>query len=225
MGQSSPRLEDLPGQQSIPEEIANAISHGIGAGLGIAALSVLVTFASMGGDPWRIVAMAIYGATLVLLFGASTFFHAFQNPKVKHVFWILDHAAIYLLIAGTYTPFTLVTLRGPWGWSIFGVVWGLALIGILYKSFAIGRWPWVSVALYVVMGWVGIIAAWPILTSMALPGVGLLLGGGLLYTAGVLFFVWHKLPYHHLIWHIFVLAGAITQFLAVLWYVLPHEAA
>lgn len=217
----TPSLDDLPGQQSLAEEVANAISHGIGALAGIAALTVLVVFASLDGDPWRIVAVSIYGASLVLLFGASTVYHAIQNPPVKRIFWVMDHMAIYLLIAGTYTPFMLVTLRGPWGWSIFGVVWGLALIGLVYQAFFIGRFPWVSVALYVAMGWVGIIAAWPIVTSLPLAGVGLVLLGGVLYTIGVAFFRWHSLPFHHLIWHLFVLGGATAQFLAVWWYVLP----
>jgi len=223
MGTRHPDLSDLPGQQSPGEEIANAISHGLGALLGIAGLVMMVVFASLDGDPWRIVAMSIYGATLVVLFSASTLFHAFQNPRIKHVFWVLDHVAIYLLIAGTYTPFTLVTLRGGWGWSIFGVVWGLAIIGIIYKSLWIGRYPWISVGLYVAMGWVGIIAAWPIVMTMPVAGWGLLLLGGLVYTAGVAFFTWHKLPFHHVIWHFFVLAGAAVQFLAVWWYVLPLE--
>ena len=217
---TAPNLADLPGQQSLVEEVWNAISHGAGALGGITALVLMVVYASFTGDPWKIVAVSIYGASLVLLFSASTFFHAFQNPRVKHVFWVLDHAAIYLLIAGTYTPFTLVSIRGGWGWSIFGIVWGLALVGILYKAFAIGRWPWISVGLYVLMGWVGVVAAYPILMAMPLMGVGLLLLGGLFYTGGVAFFVWHKLPYHHVIWHLFVLAGAVTHVFAVWFYVI-----
>lgn len=181
----------------------------------------MVTFASFTGDPWKIVSVSIYGATLVLLFGASTIYHAAKNPTLKHVFWILDHAAIYLLIAGTYTPFTLVTIRGGWGWSIFGVVWGLALIGIIYKAVAIGRYPWFSVALYLAMGWMVLIPIWPVVNALELGGLLLMALGGLLYTGGVVFFVWHKLKFHHLIWHIFVLAAAAAHFLAVTWYVIP----
>jgi hemolysin III len=216
-----PNLFDLPGQQSPVEEMVNAITHGVGATLGVAALALLVTYASMDGDPWRIVAMSVYGTSIVLLFSASTFFHALRNRKAKQIFWILDHAAIYLLIAGTYTPFTLVTLRGPWGWSIFGVVWGLAIIGIIYKAFWIGRLPWLSVTLYLVMGWVGAIAAWPLLNVMPTIGAAMMLGGGLLYSGGVVFFLWHKLPFHHVIWHGFVLAGAAVHCLAITIYVLP----
>jgi hemolysin III len=214
-------LEALPGAQDPLEEVANSISHGLGAAFSIAGLVLLVVWASLGGDPWRIVAVSVYGASLVILFSASTLYHAVRNPRLKRIFWVLDHASIYLLIAGTYTPFTLVTLRGGWGWSIFGVQWGLALLGILYKLFFIGRYPAVSVALYIVMGWVGVIAVWPILQALPLAGVGLVALGGVLYTAGVVFFRWFSLRFHHLWWHLFVLAGAAVHWVAVGWYVVP----
>jgi hemolysin III len=217
-----PSFAGLPGHQTLAEEVANAISHGVGAAFSIAALALLVTFASMGGDPWRIVAVSIYGASLVVLFLASTLYHGIQNPRAKHVFWILDHMAIYLLIAGTYTPFTLVTLNGPWGWSIFGVVWGLAALGITYQAFFIGRWPWFSVGLYIAMGWVGLAAIVPLVTQLPLGGFGLVVLGGVFYTAGVVFFRWHTLRYHHLIWHLFVLAGAAAHVWAVAAYVVPQ---
>ncbi len=203
------------------EEIANSISHGIGAALAVAGLVVMVVFASLGGDPWRIVALSIYGASLVVLFLTSTLYHSFRKPKVKALFRIFDHSAIYLLIAGTYTPFTLVTLRGPWGWSLFGTVWGLAVLGIVYKAMWLGRFEWISTGLYVVMGWLGVVAARPILSVLDPAGVGWLLGGGVFYTAGVIFFAWEKMPYNHLVWHLFVLAGAACHFVAILRYVLP----
>lgn len=218
-----PSFLDLPGQQSLREEIANAITHGLGALLSIAALVLMVVQTSMGGDPWRIVAASIYGASLVVLFGASTLYHGVQNPGYKRVFWMVDHMAIYLLIAGTYTPYTLVTLRGGWGWSIFGVVWGLAIVGITYQALFIGRWPWISVVLYVCMGWVGVIAIYPIIVGLPLMGTVLLFLGGVLYTLGVLFFRWHSLPYHHVVWHFFVLAGAAAQLASVMGYVLPLD--
>ena len=214
-------LSELPGQQSRPEEVANSISHGIGAALGIAGLVLLVVFASLDGDPWRIVAMSVYGASLVILFTSSTVYHALWNDRLKHVFWILDHAAIYLLIAGTYTPVALVTLGGGWGWSLFGIQWGLALFGIVYKLLFIGRYPMVSVAVYIIMGWVGVVAVWPILVAMPLAGAVMMLVGGLFYTGGVAFYRWHSLKYHHFWWHLFVLAGAAVHWFAIWWYVLP----
>jgi hemolysin III len=201
--------------QSPNEELANAITHGLGAALGVAGLVLLVVFTSLDGDPWRIVATSIYGASVVLLFVASTLYHWFTGPRVKRVFQIIDHAAIFLLIAGTYTPFTLVTLRGPWGWSLFGVVWGIAVLGVVFESVWLGRFPRLSVALYLAMGWVGAIAAVPMWRALSGPGIAWLVAGGFAYTAGVVFFAWEKLPYHHTLWHVFVLAGAVCHFLAV----------
>jgi len=204
------------------EETANIVSHGIGLVLAIVALVMLVVKASVGGDPWRIVAMSVYGSTLVLLFAASTLYHSAREPRLRRLLRILDHSSIYLLIAGTYTPFTLVTLRGPWGWSLFGIVWGMAAAGIFYKAYWLGRNAWVSTALYVAMGWLGLVAAGPIISTLDPAGLAWLLGGGLLYTGGVVFFLWERLPFHHLIWHLFVLGGAICHFIAVLLYVLPR---
>lgn len=207
--------------QSAAEELANSITHGIGAGLGVAALTLLVGVASLAGDPWRIVATSVYGASLVLLFLASTLYHSVRKPRVKRVFQILDHAAIFLLIAGTYTPFALVTLRGPWGWTLFGIVWGLAVLGIGFESVWLGRFPRLSTALYLVMGWIGVIVVWPMSQVFPLGGWAWLVGGGLAYTVGVVFFAWERLPYHHTLWHLFVLTGAACHFFAVLTYVLP----
>lgn len=207
-------------KQTLKEEIANSITHGIGAVLSIAGLSILVVMASLHGDAWQIVSFSIFGATLVLLYLASTFYHAFQGPRVKKVFHILDHSAIYLLIAGTYTPFALVSLRGPWGWTLFGIMWGLATVGIVFKAFFVGRYGVVSTAIYIIMGWFIIIAIKPAINAIPTGGLIWLLIGGLSYTLGVIFYAWKKLPFHHSIWHLFVLGGSICHFFGVLFYVL-----
>jgi len=207
--------------QSIPEEIANSITHGIGIALSIAALVVLVVFASIQGDVWRVVSFSIYGASLILLYSASTFYHGFQNPKLKHIFHLMDHSFIYILIAGTYTPFTLVPLRGGWGWSLFGVIWALALAGIIFKVFFIGRFSKLSSLIYIGMGWIVVIAIKPLVETIPRGGLLLLLAGGLFYTVGVIFYVWKKLPYHHAVWHLFVLGGSICHFFTMVYYVLP----
>lgn len=203
------------------EEIANSITHGIGAALSIAALSVLVVFAGLRGDAWRVVSFSIYGATLVLLYLASTFYHLFSNPRVKRVFHVFDHSAIFLLIAGSYTPFCLVTIRGGWGWSLFGVVWGIAIFGIVFKAFSTGRYNFVSTALYIAMGWIAVIAIKPLVSQLPRGAFAWILLGGLSYTVGVIFYAWERLPYSHAIWHLFVLGGSTLHFFAVLFYVLP----
>lgn len=207
--------------ETLKEEIANSITHGIGAVLSIAGLSVLVVLASLHGDAWRVVSFSVFGATLVLLYLASTFYHSFQNPRVKRLFRILDHSAIYLLIAGSYTPFTLVSMRGPWGWSLFGVIWGLALLGIVFKAFFVERFAVLSTIIYIGMGWVMVIAVKPAILAISFYGIIWLLAGGLFYTLGVIFFAWGKLPFNHAIWHLFVLGGSTCHFIAVLYYVLP----
>ena len=206
---------------TLGEEIANSIIHGVGALLGIAGLGVLTAFASLHGNAWHIVGCSIFGAALILLYTTSTLYHSIPLPRVKAVLRTLDHSAIFILIAGTYTPFLLVNLRGPWGWSLFGVIWGLALIGILLRVMRGRRSTLVSVALYVGMGWTVVVAAKPLLHSVAPGGLWLLLLGGLAYTLGVLFYVWERLPYNHAIWHIFVLAGSVLHFFAILFYVIP----
>ncbi|MBN2079314.1 MAG: hemolysin III family protein [Spirochaetes bacterium] len=203
------------------EEIANSITHGIGAALSIAALSVLVVFAGLRGDAWRVVSVSIYGATLVLLYLASTFYHVFSNPRVKRVFHVFDHSAIFLLIAGSYTPFCLVTIRGGWGWSLFGVVWGIAIFGIVFKAFSTGRYNFVSTVLYIAMGWIAVIAIKPLVSRLPTGAFAWILLGGLSYTVGVIFYAWERLPYSHAIWHLFVLGGSTLHFFAVLFYVLP----
>ena len=203
------------------EELANSITHGVGIALSLAALVILVSFASMQGDPWKIVSFSIYGASLVVLYTASTLYHSFSNVKVKHYLKIFDHAAIYLLIAGTYTPFMLVMLRESIGWILFGVVWLLALIGMCFKLFFAGRFNVLSTIIYLLMGWMVAIAFKPMVEYI--PGGGLywLLAGGLSYSLGVIFYLWKRIPYHHAIWHLFVLGGSICHFFAVLFYVLP----
>jgi len=203
------------------EEIANSVTHGIGTALSIAGLIVLVSFAAIKGDAWRVVSFSVYGGTMVVLYLISAIYHGFRGPKVKHVFHVLDHAAIYLLIAGTYTPFALVNLRGGWGWSLFGIIWGLAAAGILFKVFWFGRLHILSIAIYLIMGWFVIIAIKPILVNIPIGGLIWLLVGGCAYTFGIAFYVWKKLPYHHAIWHLFVMAGSICHFFAMLFYILP----
>ena len=203
------------------EELANSITHGIGVALGVAALVILVVFASMQGDAWKIVSFSIYGTSLVVLYTASTLYHSFSSPKVKHYFKIMDHAAIYLLIAGTYTPILLVMLRGTLGWTMFGIIWGLALMGILFKLFFVNRFNVVSTIIYLLMGWLIIFAAKPMIDFIPEGALYWLLAGGLSYSFGVIFYLWTKIPYHHSIWHLFVLGGSICHFFAVLFYVLP----
>jgi hemolysin III len=203
------------------EEIANSITHGIGAGLSIAGLVVLVVFASLNGDAWRIVSFSIYGACLTILYTASTLYHSFSSKKVKSFFQIIDHASIYLLIAGTYTPFTLVLLRGGWGWSLFGIIWGLTAFGIVFKIFFINRFNILSTAIYLLMGWLIVVAFQPAIENIPLGGLYWLLAGGISYSLGVIFFLWEKLRYSHAIWHLFVLGGSTCHFFAMLFYVLP----
>ena len=203
------------------EEIANSLTHGIGILLSIAGLAVLVSFSTIRGDAWHIVSCSIYGATLVLLYTASTLYHSVPIPRIKGLLRTIDHSAIYLLIAGTYTPFMLVNLRGPWGWSIFGTIWGIAILGIILKTTSFGRLPGVSLGFYLTMGWIIVIAIKPMLAVLDKGGLELLILGGLAYTVGVVFYVWEKLPYSHAIWHLFVLAGSAFHFFAILFYVIP----
>ncbi len=209
------------GRPTLGEEIANSITHGIGAVFGVTALTIMVAVAATSGDVWGVVGASIFGATLVLLYTASTLYHAITAPRAKNVLRILDHSAIFLLIAGTYTPITLVSLRGPWGWSLFGAVWGLALAGVLIEATPLRRLPAISLVLYLTMGWAIVVAARPIAAAMASGGLTLLIVGGLSYTLGLTFYGWRRLPYSHAIWHLFVLAGSTCHVLAVVLYVLP----
>ena len=203
-------------------ELANSLTHGISAALAVAGLAVLVSFAALRGNAWHVVSCSVYGATLIALFLASTLYHSFSNPRVKRVLRVLDHASIYLLIAGSYTPFMLVNLRGPWGWSLFGVVWGLALAGIVLKFFFTGRFRYASTAIYLAMGWMIVIAIRPLARVVPAGGMILLVSGGLLYTVGAALYLFKRIPYHHAIWHVFVLAASMAQYFAVMFYVVPR---
>jgi hemolysin III len=203
------------------EETVNAWTHGLGAVLSLAGLVVLVVMAGRYGDAWHIVSCTIYGVTMVLLFSSSTLYHSCRSERAKHICRIIDHASIYLLIAGTYTPFVLVSLRGGWGWSLFGVVWGLALAGIVFQIFFVSRFRVLQTLIYLAMGWLAVIAFKPLLARVPLPGLIWLLAGGLSYTVGALFYLWKKLPFHHAVWHLFVLAGSVCHYFAILFYVLP----
>ena len=210
------------------EEIAHALTHGIGIVLAIAGLTVMVARATLYGDAWHIVGAAIFGATLVLMYTASTLYHSIPGatlPRTKKVLRVVDHSSIYLLIAGSYTPFTLVTLNGPWGWGLFATVWTLALVGVVFKLFATGRFEKLSLFIYLAMGWCIVVAIKPLVHALPLGGLVLLLLGGLSYTGGVAFYVWERLRYHHAIWHFFVLAGSVLQYFAVLFYVIPSAAS
>jgi hemolysin III len=202
------------------EELAHSLTHGAGFLLGVAALILLIVFAAQRGSSVHVVSCTIYGVTLVLLYASSTLNHALPHGRAKRLFGILDHAAIFLLIAGTYTPFTLVTLNGPWGWSLFGIIWGLAGAGMVLVAVFHGRLRRLRLPLYLLMGWLVVAAARPMLRDLAPPGIILLLAGGFAYTLGVVFFVSRR-PFHHLVWHVFVLGGSIFHFFAVLLYVIP----
>jgi hemolysin III len=206
------------------EELANALTHGFGAALSVAGLAVLVSLASVRGDAWSVTATAIFGATLVLLYTASTLYHSFQGESLKRLLRKVDHAAIFLLIAGTYTPFLLVSLRGPWGWSLFGVIWALAITGVVLKFWFTGRAKVLSTLLYLAMGWLVVIAINPLRQSVAPAGLWLLLAGGLSYTLGTVFYLWRRLPYHHAVWHLFVLGGSVCHFFAVFVAVVPSAS-
>jgi hemolysin III len=208
--------------QTRNEEIVNAITHGIGIGLSIACLVLLVVFASIRGDAWKVVSFSIYGASLIILYTTSTLYHSFKSHKVKQIFQILDHSAIYILIAGTYTPVLLVNMRGPWGWSLFGVLWGLAIIGIIIKSMYIGD-DKLSVIIYIIMGWIIVIAFHKFIATFAFMGIMWILIGGVSYSLGVIFFLWESIPYSHSIFHLFVLGGSITHFFGMLFHVLPAK--
>ena len=212
-------------EQSRPEEIANAATHGVAAGLAVAASAALVAIAARGGDPWRVVAASVYGASMVLLYLASALYHGARTPRAKSVLHLLDHAAIYLLIAGTYTPFTLVSLRGPWGWSLFGVIWALAAGGVALTLFPLARLRRAPVPIYLGMGWIVVVAIPPLLRAVGTAGVACLGAGGLLDTVGVVFYGWKSLRFNYAVWHLFVLGGSACHFIAVLAYVvLPRVA-
>lgn len=204
-------------QLSVKEEIFNSVTHGIGTLLSIAALVILVILAVGKGDTWHIVSYSIYGSTLVLLYLSSTLYHSFTKEKIKNLFARFDHAAIFLLIAGTYTPFLLTVLRGTLGWVLFGIIWGVALIGIIIRSIYLTRFRKLMVALYLAMGWLFVVAVGPMIKNLPILSVIFLFLGGIFYSVGVIFYVKRNLKYGHGIWHLFVLAGSIMHFFAVVY--------
>lgn len=206
---------------TLGEEIANSVTHGLGVVAGIVALTLLVTFASLFGDGRHVAGAIVFGATLVLLYTASTLYHSFPWPRVKHIFKVLDHAGIYLLIAGTYTPFTLVTLRDDGGWWLFAVVWTLAVAGVFLSAVWTYRPKWLSVLIYLGMGWLAILMIRPLMDNLDPVGLWLLVAGGLSYTVGTLFYVAKRIPYSHAVWHLFVLGGTTCHVLAVMLAVIP----
>jgi hemolysin III len=218
------RDQALAALYSLGEEIAHSVTHGLGLLLSLWGLTILVAAASLRGDVWHIVGCSIFGTTLVLLYAASTLYHATPGSRAKSVFQRFDHAAIFLLIAGTYTPFTLVSLRGGWGWTLLALVWGLAILGIVLQVTVPSWAKRISVPLYLVMGWLGVVAAEPLARSVHPDGLALLILGGVTYTLGVIFYAWRRLPYNHAVWHVFVMVGSVCHFSCVLGYVIPPAA-
>jgi len=203
---------------SVGEEIANTVSHGIGLALAIIATPILIIAASRSGTAWNIVGVAVFAASMIMLYFSSTLYHALRHEKAKRFFRVLDHGAIFLLIAGTYTPFTLGILRGPWGWTLFGLIWGLAIVGLTMKAVFGARYNWLSVVLYLTMGWLVVIAAPEVLHRVPLSGLAWIIAGGIAYTGGVGFYAARRVRYAHFAWHLFVIAGTVCHFFAVLWY-------
>jgi hemolysin III len=205
------------------EEFWNRLTHGVGAVLSLIGVIALISTASRQGDVYRLASSYIYGGALLTFYCLSTAYHSVRRPYLRYIFRILDHASIYLMIAGSYTPFTLVSLRGPWGWSLFGVVWGLGTVGIVLKFFTAHRMPVLGPLLYIALGWSVLVAFKPLSAAIAANGLILLFAGGAAYTIGVLFYLWDRLPYNHAIWHLFVLIGSACHYGAIFFYVTPHR--
>ncbi|EPZ39429.1 MULTISPECIES: hemolysin III family protein [Anoxybacillus] len=197
------------------EEIVHAITHGIGAVFSIAALIILTVMAAMHGNAWHIVSFTLFGSTMLILYLSSTIVHALPEGRWKRVFEIFDHSSIYFFIAGTYTPFLFLAVKGAIGWTLFGIVWGLALIGTVFKCFFVNRFLYTSTMIYVVMGWLIVFAWKPLVSALSQEGVVYLVSGGILYTVGAIFYVWRGFKFHHAVWHMFVLGGSVAHFFAV----------
>ena len=206
---------------SIREEIANAMTHGLAATAALAGGAVLITLAAIYGDGWQLASAIVFGVTLLLLYTASTLYHAIQHPVSKGRLKVFDHCAIYLLIAGTYTPFTLVGLRGAWGWGLFSAIWTLAVAGVIFKLFYTGRFKRLSTLIYIAMGWLVLVAIKPMWASLDGWTLGWLFAGGAFYTLGTIFYHRESIPYSHAIWHLFVLGGSICHYIAVMALVVP----
>ncbi len=209
---------------SLREEVANALTHGLGATAALAGGAVLITLAALFGDGWQLAGAIVFGVCLLLLYLASTLYHAIQHPVAKARLKVFDHCAIYLLIAGTYTPFTLIGLRGPWGWGLFAAIWTLALAGVVFKLFYTGRFKLLSTIIYIAMGWLVIVAIKPLLGALDGWTLGWLLAGGLFYTLGTVFYHRPNLPYSHAIWHLFVIGGSVCHYVAVMAQVVDSKA-
>ena len=205
-------------KHAIREEIANSISHGLGLVLAIIAVPILVLAAVRGGSVHFIVGACVFGGTMILLYLASTLYHSISHEVTKDICRLFDHTAIFLLIAGTYTPFSLGVLRGPWGWSLLAVIWTLAIVGITLKIRKRTRHSRITIVLYVIMGWLAIVAVKPMVMLIPVPGIMLIFAGGIAYTGGLAFFALERMRYNHFIWHLFVIAGTACHFFAVLWY-------
>ncbi|PKN76393.1 MAG: hemolysin D [Deltaproteobacteria bacterium HGW-Deltaproteobacteria-10] len=203
------------------DEIFNSVTHGAGLLISIAGLVLLIVMSSIYGQASHIVSCTVFGVSLVLLYTASTLYHSFRRANIKKIFRIIDHSCIYVLIAGTYTPFLIVVVQGALGWTIFAVVWSLTVLGIIFKAFFINRFEIVSTIAYIVMGWMIILAIKPLYQTLPEGGIAWLVAGGLAYTLGTIFYAWKKLPFNHAIWHLFVLAGSVCHFISVLFYVIP----
>lgn len=206
-------------RRQLREEVANAITHGAGLLLAVGAVPVLVTLGVLFGSARHVTGFLIYGLTLVVLYAASTLYHAIPLPKAKQRLRVFDHAAIYLLIAGTYTPVALIALEGLWGWGLLAAVWTMALCGVAFKLLFTGRFEGVSVAMYLGMGWLAVVAIGPIVEALPMAGLAWLVAGGVSYSAGVFFYRWKQLPYGHAVWHLFVLGGSVCHFVAIAGYV------
>ena len=202
------------------EEVVNSLTHGIGLVLSVAGFAVLLVEATRYGTAWHIVGCTVYGCILICLYLASTLYHGIPSPRLKRALKIVDHSAIYLLIAGTYTPFLLVNLRGEWGWSLLGIVWVCAMAGIVFKYWFVDHFKVLSTVLYLAMGWLVVIAARPLVTHVSAIGLGWLVAGGVMYTVGVVFYASRKIPYGHAVWHLFVMAGSVCHYLAALYAVI-----
>ncbi|MCP3673639.1 MAG: hemolysin III family protein [Gammaproteobacteria bacterium] len=208
-------------QYTFSEELAHSITHGLGILFSITALTMLVAYSAINGDTWQVVSSSIYGATLILLYSASTLYHGVFHLKTKSFLKQLDHAAIYLLIAGTYTPYFLISLRDSSVWYLFIFLWIFAILGVLFEFIHIKALKKISLALYLGMGWLAVFIIKPLMAQVAIEGMFLLLAGGIAYSLGVIFYVWDKLPYNHAVWHLFVLTGSVLHFLSILCYVIP----
>lgn len=205
--------------QTRVEEIGNASTHALGALLSLIALVLLTLFAAYQNDSLKLVSSIVFGSTLLLMYVCSTLYHSMMNPKIKHLFRILDHASIYLLIAGSYTPFVLVTINGSLGWTIFTIIWSLAFVGVLFKWFFVHKFDLLSTLIYLLMGWMALLIVKPLYQLLPSGGLTYIVAGGLCYTVGVIFYIWERLVFSHVLWHLFVLSGSICHFFAVFFYV------